>query len=66
MKLFEYPADKTLNRLPKDGTVNYYGILLNAEKADFYRRRLLANIAWQHDEAIIYGKRVVTKRQVAW
>jgi alkylated DNA repair dioxygenase AlkB len=39
---------------------------LNAEKADFYRRRLLANIAWQHDEAIIYGKRVVTKRKVAW
>lgn len=27
---------------------------------------LLTDIAWQHDEAIIFGKKIITKRKVAW
>lgn len=66
MKLFEDPIDKTFNWLPEDGTVNYYGTVLSGEKADFYLKQLLDNILWQNDEAIIFGKRIITKRKMAW
>ncbi len=54
------------NLLPYDGTVLYYGKLMD-EKAslDFYNK-LWDTIAWQPDEAIIFGKHIVTKRKVAW
>src|SRR5690606_175965 len=54
------------NYLPQDGTVNYYGKLLSKAKADFYFNTLLETIEWKNDEAIIYGKKIITKRKVAW
>ncbi|TKC05808.1 alpha-ketoglutarate-dependent dioxygenase AlkB family protein [Pedobacter frigoris] len=66
MDLFNQAIDKTKNWLPQDGTVNYYGKLLTEEQADFYLNRLLENIEWQNDEAIIFGKKIITKRKVAW
>lgn len=68
MKLFddEEMIDKNRNLLPYDGTVHYYGKLLEAEAADFYLKRLLENIEWKNDEAVIFGKRILTKRKVAW
>jgi len=58
--------DKDRNRLPYDGTVNYYGKLLKKEEADFYLERLLETIEWRNDEAVIFGRRIITKRKVAW
>lgn len=66
MNLFDYKADATKNWLPKDGTVNYYGKVFLQEEADRYFENLLQNIGWRNDEAIIYGKKIVTKRKVAW
>ncbi|MNU74812.1 hypothetical protein D3C71_643220 [compost metagenome] len=68
MKLFENEEliDKNRNLLPYDGTVHYYGKLLGQEMADFYLKRLLENIEWKNDEAVIFGKRILTKRKVAW
>ena len=66
MKLFDNIIDKTKNWLPQDGTVNYYGKLLDQRKADFYLKNLLENIEWRNDEAIIFGKKIITKRKVAW
>jgi alkylated DNA repair dioxygenase AlkB len=66
MDLFENYIDKTKNWLPKDGTVNYYGKLFNRQLADHYLEKLLSTIEWRNDEAIIFGKKVVTKRKVAW
>lgn len=57
---------KSKNWLPKDGTVNYYGKLFNQKEADFYLNRLLETIVWRNDEAIIFGKKIITKRKVAW
>lgn len=57
---------KSKNWLPKDGTVNYYGKLFNQKEADFYLNRLLETIEWRNDEAIIFGKKIITKRKVAW
>jgi alkylated DNA repair dioxygenase AlkB len=66
MKLFDLPSDKSKNLLPKDGSVNYYGKLLTSAQADYYQETLLNTIAWRHDEAVIFGKRIITKRKVAW
>nr|WP_028298747.1 alpha-ketoglutarate-dependent dioxygenase AlkB [Olivibacter sitiensis] len=66
MKLFDDTIDKTKNWLPQDGTVNYYGKVFNQKEADHYLEKLLNNIEWRNDEAIIFGKKIVTKRKVAW
>jgi alkylated DNA repair dioxygenase AlkB len=64
--LFTSELDQIHNLLPKDGTVNYYGFLFSQEEANHYLDVLLNEIAWKHDEAIIMGKLIVTKRKVAW
>ncbi|WP_299002362.1 alpha-ketoglutarate-dependent dioxygenase AlkB [uncultured Tenacibaculum sp.] len=66
MDLFSQFDNTPKNLLPKDGTVNYYGIVLSKELADHYYEALLNSIEWRNDEAIIFGKRMVTKRKVAW
>lgn len=66
MDIFNPKTDKVQNLLPYDGTVNYYGKLLSTPEADFYLTRLLETVAWRHDEALIFGKRIITKRKVAW
>ncbi len=66
MDLFSQIPDKEVNLLPADGVVHYYGRLLRRETADAYYRQLLQHIEWRNDEAILFGKRIVTKRKVAW
>ena len=66
MKLFEDALGKTKNWLPNDGTVNYHGKLFGQQEADDYFDRLLSTIEWRNDEAVIFGKKFVTKRKVAW
>lgn len=66
MKLFEDWIDKTKNWLPEDGTVNYYGKVFNGQEADHYLKVLMDTIEWRNDEAVIFGKKIITKRKVAW
>ncbi|MDY7396838.1 alpha-ketoglutarate-dependent dioxygenase AlkB [Aureibaculum sp. 2210JD6-5] len=66
MLLFDNLIDPTKNLLPKEGTVNYYGRLLKQEEANDYYNNLLKHIEWENDVAIIFGKRIETKRKVAW
>lgn len=66
MDLFHQEFDTQRNYLPKDGTVHFYGYVLNREKATYYYEELLQNIEWKNDEAIIFGKRITTQRKVAW
>ena len=54
------------NKLPKDGTVIYFGSLMLVPMADYYLERLLTTIEWKNDEAVIFGKHIITKRKVAW
>lgn len=49
-----------------DGTVNYHGKILEKQQADHYLKKLIESIDWRNDEAIIYGKKIITKRKVAW
>ncbi|WP_103866218.1 alpha-ketoglutarate-dependent dioxygenase AlkB [Aquimarina sp. I32.4] len=66
MKLFNIEVDATKNWLPKEGEVYYYGTLLNQTEANQYLESLLNTIEWRNDEAIIFGKKILTKRKVAW
>lgn len=54
------------NLLPFDGIVHYYGKVMNHDKAEQYYNALIETIEWKNDEAIIYGKHIITKRKVAW
>jgi len=64
--LFNNIVDKSKNLLPKDGTVHYFGKLMSQQDANYYLEILLNTIQWRNDEAIIYGKKIITKRKVAW
>ena len=66
MSLFENISDYPFNILPHDGTVHYYGKIFSKEESAFYYEYLLNQIPWEHDEAMIYGKLILTKRKVAW
>lgn len=64
MNLFEKSI--TANLLPNDGIVNYYGRILKQQESQYYFDKLLHTIEWKNDEAIIFGKHIITKRKVAW
>lgn len=66
MSLFSQRLDPPINLLPQDGEANYHGVVLAADVADDCLTHLLNHIEWKHDEAIIFDKRVITKRKVAW
>jgi len=55
-----------INLLPFDGEVNYYGKVMSTDEANNYFDILLDNIQWKNDEAVIFGKHIITKRKVAW
>ena len=66
INLFENQIDPEKNWLPYDGTVHYWAKIFNATQDAFYYKTLLENIAWKNDEAIIFGKHIITKRKIAW
>ena len=55
-----------INLLPYNGTVHYFGKILNAQKGLQYFEKLLNTIEWKNDEAKIFGKHFITKRMAAW
>jgi len=66
MDLFNNEINSLTNLLPKDGIVNYYKNLLTKNEANQYFDCLLNTIEWKNDQALIYGKLIITKRKVAW
>ncbi len=64
--LFNNDINLSFNLLPKDGTANYFGKIISKEKADIFFNALMQHIEWRNDEAIIFGKKIITKRKVAW
>ena len=66
MQLFDIEADPRHNHLPYDGTVQYYGKVMQKLVADDYIEKWMQNIAWENDQAIIFGRQITTKRKVAW
>lgn len=66
MDLFNTPDTGPRNLLPNDGEVLYFGPVMGREQADQFRELLLSDIEWRNDEAVIFGKKIITKRKVAW
>ena len=64
MDLFGH--DPTVNLLPCDGTVNYHGPILSTAESFYFYQTLLRKIPWKNDEAVIFGKHIITARKVAW
>lgn len=55
-----------INILPFDGAADYYGMALTVAEARLYLGRLLEHIEWRNDEAVIFGRHIITRRKVAW
>lgn len=54
------------NHLPHDGTVNYVRDFYDDKKSQFFYQQLSDNIAWKHEELNMFGKKIMTQRQVAF
>ncbi|MES2806979.1 MAG: alpha-ketoglutarate-dependent dioxygenase AlkB [Bacteroidota bacterium] len=61
-----FGVNKDENIIKYDGIVNYFGPIMDKVKADGYRDVLLDTIQWKNDEAVIFGRHIITKRKVAW
>lgn len=66
MDLIEQINEELCNFLPYEGIVHYHGLIMSSKKADEFYNALLHDIQWKNDEAIIYGKKIITKRKVVW
>jgi alkylated DNA repair dioxygenase AlkB len=64
MDLFN--PEPTDNLLPFDGIVQYFGKVISQADKQRYLDLFLNSIEWKNDEAVIYGKHIITKRMVAW
>lgn len=65
MKIIE-DLNGVVNLLPRDGRADYYGQVVAAAEAGQYMERLRTEIEWRNDEAVIFGRHIITKRKVAW
>lgn len=64
MDLFD--SKRPRNLLPHDGEAYYFGPIVTEAQADAYFNALMSEIAWQHDRLTLFGKKIVTRREVAW
>jgi alkylated DNA repair dioxygenase AlkB len=58
--------DPAANLLPHGGTVNYFGPILTVAETNRCYETLLHDIPWKNDEAVIFGRHIITARKVAW
>jgi alkylated DNA repair dioxygenase AlkB len=54
------------NLLPKDGIAIYHGVVFNEKEATQICKDLFETIPWKQDEVVMFGKKIMTKRKVAW
>ncbi len=54
------------NLMPYDGHVCNYGFVFNKDTCREYFDKLVEIIPWKPDELVMFGKRVVTSRKIAW
>lgn len=64
MHLFD--TIKSDNLLPFEGDAYYYGKIFNTNESLHYYSLLLDLINWQNDEVVIFGKKIITSRKVAF
>ena len=60
------PSGDSPNLLTAGGEAFYFGRILSDTEAESYFEKLLEQVAWQQDEVMIFGKKITTKRKMAW
>ncbi len=65
-KMNMHAKEKITDLLPEDGIAEYYGPVMAVQEAITCFERLMKEVDWKHDEAVIFGKHYITKRKVAW
>ena len=61
-----FSDNEITNLLPYDGTVFYFGKIVSLIEANQFFNTLYNTIEWRNDEAVIFGKQIITSRKVAW
>lgn len=61
-----FSDNQITNLLPYDGTVLYFGVIMPQYEANNYFNELYNTIEWRNDEALLFGKHIITSRKVAW
>jgi alkylated DNA repair dioxygenase AlkB len=51
--------------LPRDGSLTYIRLLDEVQRVGLFRK-LSDSVEWKHDEVIMFGKKIITKRKMAW
>ena len=59
-------SDCTLNILPKDGRAEYLPGVLSERYTANLMSQLKASLLWESDQLIMFGKKITTRRKVAW
>ena len=59
-------SSEETNLIPIDGELFYFPSCFSKSESDFYFNQLLNEIPWQHDEVMMFGKKIITKRMTAW
>jgi alkylated DNA repair dioxygenase AlkB len=57
---------RTLNLLPRDGVAEYLGKICSPEESPTLFDDLLATSPWQPDEVVLFGRKRILSRKVAW
>jgi len=61
-----FPTPSNQNLLPYDGEVFYFADFFTTNESNDFLQILTEEIPWKHDEVVIFGKVIQTRRKVAW
>ena len=65
--LFEnLEKDHLQNLLPQQGAVYYYPEFFDVVSSDHLMTVLQQSLIWESDQLVMFGKRITTRRKVAW
>lgn len=60
------PKDCILNLLPKDGCAHYHPKVFDELHSAQLMSRLQSSLKWEPDQLVMFGKKITTRRKVAW
>jgi alkylated DNA repair dioxygenase AlkB len=58
--------DCALNLLPKDGKAHYYPKIFEESDSIQLMGQLQSTLKWESDQLVMFGKKIITRRKVAW
>jgi alkylated DNA repair dioxygenase AlkB len=60
------PTDYAFNLLPADGCAHYHPKVFDELHAAQLMTQLQGSLRWESDELVMFGKKITTRRKVAW